>query len=62
MRPSFALLFDDTLRLKYIFVSSRGPFESAGQWRIKGGADWATARGPQHLGAPNPEVGKKCNM
>jgi len=22
------------------------------QWRIKGGADWATARGPQHLGGP----------
>ena len=22
------------------------------QWRIKGGADWATARGPQDLGGP----------
>jgi len=22
------------------------------QWRIKGGADWATARGPQHLRGP----------
>jgi len=23
-------------------------------WWIKGGADWASARGPQHLGGPNP--------
>jgi len=28
------------------FVTSR-------QWRIKGGADGATARGPHHLGVPN---------
>jgi len=26
----------------------------ARQWRIKRGADWATARIPHHLGAPNP--------
>jgi len=24
------------------------------QWRIKGGADWATARSPQYWGGPNP--------
>jgi len=24
------------------------------QWRIKWGADWVTARGPQHLGTPKP--------
>jgi len=24
------------------------------QWRIKGGAGWAAARVPQHLGGPNP--------
>jgi len=24
----------------------------ARQWRIKGGADWAAVRGPQHLGPP----------
>ena len=32
------------------------------QWRIKRGADWATARGPQHLGGPQFQVGKKSNM
>jgi len=27
-------------------------FVAYNQWRIKGGADWATARGLQHLGGP----------
>jgi len=30
------------------------------QWRIKGGADWATARGPQHLGGPQSLSRKKA--
>jgi len=29
------------------------------QWRIKGGADWATARSPQHLGGPQSVSRKK---
>jgi len=33
--------------------------DSYAQWRIKGVADWATARGPQHLGGPQSLSRKK---
>jgi len=33
------------------------------QWRIKGGADWATAKSPQYSrGPPIPMSPKKCNI
>ena len=32
-------------------------YEKQQQWRIKGGgAEWAKARSPHHLSAPNPKI------
>jgi len=47
-----------TTILRQTFVA-RG---TSRQWRIKGGADWATARGPQHLGGTQFLSRKKYNM
>jgi len=35
-------------------ISAKGivSYRQGYQWRIKGGADWATAKGPQLLGGP----------
>jgi len=41
-------LLDSNTELTVSIVQTK----RASQWRIKGVADWATARGPQHLRVP----------
>jgi len=54
----------EKVRLKLVSHYRRNDEEvTPKQWRIKGGADWATARGPENLGSPQFLTRKrKCNM
>jgi len=38
--------------LRFLKGIANLPWMAIEQWRIKGGADWATARDLQHLGGP----------